>query len=98
MNPELDDLEERLRSPDYLDDTGFTGRVMEALPPRRASVRGPVLLAAATMAGLVGAVALSGPLVEAARELAGAPQVTLLVAGACAILAAAGLARLGRQG
>jgi hypothetical protein len=56
-----------------------------------------VLAAAALVAGIVGALALAGPLADASRELAAASPVAVLLAGAGAVLAAATLARLGRE-
>jgi hypothetical protein len=70
---------------------------MADLPPRRASRRGPVLAAAAVVAGIVGALALAGPLADASRAIASASPVVVLLAGAGTVLAAAVLARLGRE-
>ncbi|MDY0060377.1 MAG: hypothetical protein RBU45_11240 [Myxococcota bacterium] len=76
----------------YLDDSGFTDRVLDRLPPRRhpALPRTLVILASTLLAGLVGLVLLPGgsALVGAAAEL-GALDLRALVMplGALTLLA-----------
>ncbi len=67
------DLEQLLSAPPYLDDDGFTERVMARLPEARDSARSrrSVVLAVSTCAALVGAVILPGSQVAiaAVRDL-----------------------------
>ncbi len=64
-----DPLEELLARPPYLDDAGFTDRVMDRLPPRRSGLRAPVLLAGAAAAGAVAAALLPQAVAPAAEIL-----------------------------
>ncbi len=89
--PEDDPVEQMLsESPPYLDDAGFTERVMSALPPQRSPLltRPRVLVSAAVAA--VGALALG------ASWSVGGPWTTQLTFGllASAVLGATGLSAL----
>jgi hypothetical protein len=77
MTIDPDRLDEHLAREPYLDDGGFTGRVMAELPPRRRDAR-PIVL------GLSGAAAA----VTAALVLPGAVQAGLAAASAVALPAA----------
>jgi hypothetical protein len=67
-----DPLETLLQKTAYLDDEGFTARVLERLPPPRnlTRLRALVLIATAVVAGLVALVCLPGS--EAVRATLGA--------------------------
>jgi hypothetical protein len=71
------DWRRQLESPGYLDDLGFTDRVMDALPPRRRGLsqaqRAVVLMGCALLAGLLGLFALPGGslIARAFRDLMG---------------------------
>lgn len=84
----LPDPEATLRDPGYLDDGKFTDGVLAALPPRRARPRTAVLLAAGAIAGLLGAITLGEPVVEAARVLGTSGASGMLLVGAVMVLAA----------
>jgi len=84
----LPDPEATLRDPGYLDDGKFTDGVLASLPPRRARPRTAVLLAAGAIAGLLGAITLGEPVVEAALVLGTSGASGMLLAGAVMVLAA----------
>jgi hypothetical protein len=65
-----DPLDDALGRFPYLDDDGFTARVLSRLPPRRRA-RAPLLVAAALLAAAAGSAVLLGP---------GAPLLAALVA------------------
>jgi hypothetical protein len=58
------DWRRQLENPGPIDDLGFTGRVMDALPPRRRRLsqaqRAAVLMGCAVLAGLLGLFAFRG--------------------------------------
>ena len=89
-NP-TDPVEAMLRAQQqYIDDAGFTERVMAALPPRRdeLSLRSRVLMISGAVAGVV---LVAGPLRAFALQLAGGRyDWPLLGAGALALLVGAG--------
>jgi hypothetical protein len=89
-----DPVSDALARGPYLDDDGFTERVMARLPPRRWRARAPLLVAAALAAGAAGSAALLGP---------GAPLLAALAAwagggGAFPVAALCALAALGASG
>jgi hypothetical protein len=92
----IPDPETALRDAGYLDDRKFTDGVLAALPPRTARPRTAVLLAAGAAAGLLGAVTLGEPVVEAALVLGGSGVAGMLLAGAVMVLAAGTLLKSSR--
>ena len=58
------DWRRQLENPGHIDDLGFTGRVMHALPPGRRGLsqaqRAAVLMGCTVLAGLLGLFALPG--------------------------------------
>ncbi len=96
MNDPYDPVETALRESPYLDDGTFTEGIMGALPPRRQSPRGAVLVVSGIVAGVVGAATLGEP-VTAAVILLGATSTTgVLLGGAVVALAAGALLRATR--
>jgi hypothetical protein len=71
MNSDGDPLDEAFASGPYLDDGGFTDRVMERLPPARRSARVPILLGFAIGAGALGVGLILGPASSLVPTLAG---------------------------
>jgi hypothetical protein len=99
LPPEDDPVDEALVRGGYLDDGGFTARVLDALPPPRRRAGAPRLVVAASVAGaLVGAAALLGPGAPLLAALAawlggGVPLAAVPGAalGAAAVVAVTGL-------
>lgn len=95
--PEIDAVEKQLRALPYVDDDGFTDRVMARIPARRRHRRGVVLGASAVAVGIA---AWSMPaLVEgalaAAAEVTAVPASAVVAVGASlVVLAAAAVGRL----
>lgn len=86
---EFDPIEASLRDLPYVEDGGFTDRVLAALPRRRRDLRHRVLGVAAVVAALLAAVALPGALASLAALLAAtAPGLPLWAAALAASLAA----------
>jgi hypothetical protein len=94
MTTPRDPLDETLVAEPYLDDDGFTERVLARLPERHRDFRPLVLGVATALAAAIGVVALPGLILGMqAMLLATAPSLpatALLVAGAGAAAAALG--------
>ena len=83
MNIDPDRLDELLTQEPYLNDDGFTGRVMARLPPRRRDPRRLVMGGSVAAAVAVGFVVLPPAVREALRTAAATPlPVTPLMANA----------------
>jgi hypothetical protein len=94
MTIDPDRLDALLEKEPYLDDAGFTARVMERLPPRRRDPRPVALGLSATAAGVTAALVLpeavrAGLAALAALPLPAALPPGLLLAGAATLVAAA---------
>jgi hypothetical protein len=72
-----DPIEEVLMRAPYIDDAGFTGRVMARLPPSRHRLRTAILLASGCAAAAVAALVLPGAAAALATALAGLQAATL---------------------
>jgi hypothetical protein len=89
-----DRLQEMLEHEPYIDDGGFTGRVMAKLPARRREPRAWVMVISLCASGGVGVAVLPGAVKEALVSLATMPAPAwatpgLLVAGLATVGAAA---------
>ncbi len=93
MSASRDPLEQALAEPAYLEDGGFTDGVMSALPPRRASRRGTVLLVTGVAAAALGAATLGEGVVAAAAALGVTGAAGVMVVGAAVAAAAGALVR-----
>jgi hypothetical protein len=99
MSPEhLDRLEEELAREPYLEDGGFTARVMGRLPPPRRA-RATVLALSGLAAAAIGAATLPGLVADLLRTAAAGPAWlpaggAVAVGATLALGAAAGLGRL----
>ena len=98
MTIDPDRLDELLEDEPYLDDGGFTARVMEGLPPRRRDPRPLVLACSGAAAGVTGALVLPGAVQAGLQALAAASLPVAvapgLLVGAAAALVAAVIAGL----
>lgn len=94
MKTPRDPLDETLGAAPYLDDAGFTERVLARLPERHRDRRPLVLGVATALAAVAGVVALPGLIVGLQASLLDAapslPASALLVAGAGPAAAALG--------
>jgi len=94
---DLDRVEEALRSMPYLDDDGFTDRVMARLPARHGRRR-RVMIGSSAVAAAIAAWSLPGLLGAAldasARATALSPSALLASGAALLVVAAAALGRL----
>ena len=86
--PDLDPLDGAL-SGQYLDDAGFTERVMEQLPPARRSLRTPILMGFALASGALGVALALGPASGMVAALARFSLHDPVCVGAVAALVAA---------
>jgi hypothetical protein len=75
-------------SSQYLGDAGFTGRVLERLPPARQSLRAPLLLGFALASGALGVGLVLGPASGMVAAIARFSLYDPLSIGAVAALAA----------
>lgn len=94
MTLDPDQLDELLASEPYLDDDGFTARVMEGLPRPRRDLRPLVLWCSAAAAGVTALLVLPGAVQAglaalSAVALPAAVAPGLLVGAAAAVVAAA---------
>jgi len=96
MTHSPDPVDAALRDSGYLEDRKFTDGVLAALPPKRSRPRAAVLLAAGALAGLLGAVMLGEPLVEATLVVGASGATGVLLGGAAMVLAAGAMLRAGR--
>jgi len=72
-----DPVEEALMRVPYVDDAGFTDRVMARLPPSRRRLRVAILIASGAAAAAVAALVLPGAAATLAAALAGLQVATL---------------------
>jgi hypothetical protein len=88
MTTRRDPLDESLVTEPYLEDEGFTERVLARLPARRSDPRPLILGVATALAAAIGVVALPGLVLGMQAALLGAapsvPAAALLAAGAAA--------------
>ncbi len=96
MSASGDPLEQALAEPAYVEDGGFTDRVMSALPARREPRRGAVLLVAGVAAAALGAATLGEDVVAAARALGVTGAAGVMLVGAAVAAAAGALVRVER--
>ena len=96
MTTAPDPIDAALHESGYLEDRQFTDGVLATLPARRSSPRAAVLLVAGAAAGLLGAVTLGEPLVDAALVLGASGATGMLLVGAVMALAAGAMLRAGR--
>lgn len=80
----------------YLDDQGFTERVMQALPERRASPAPQAVLAAAAVAGAA-VISLGPGRALLAALMAGSWSTLAIVAGSLAVLAGTAVSAVLRE-